>query len=505
MACLDSVRIFLLCLTCLADFAAFTGPAGAQDVRFEQRLDGISRTQIFEGGRGLSLDPMQRQDFRFGPEVLEDEVGMSRPFIDAPGRITKFPWLKPEMEVKLNAFGIGKERLTDLIGVGNGLEMVPFRVVEPDDAVDEILAQIQDLPEPEKFRIVGALDETDAATQRRKCTVAVKDLTRQRVEWTGRTLLTDFSSLCFGEDPAVWLNGTVTEQQNSATQTCALAYERYRQDCLGQGSVATVEQEPFVGVLVRRVGAAAPRQIICTVTFVGNDVAVTAAHCAQDLRVEGANVQLSVFSRSPAIVERPVVAVAQGPGYDLLSVADLVTHSGPSNKQDDIAFVFFKGAPQGANTPQSTILFPLFSQGATYHPAALVGFQPLAKREFVLDWLQDSATFLDDEALLESGAWEKFVLKESTAHCIPIKPVAADAGPREIGHQCQSFSGTSGAPIFNIRDGRATFEIGALHTLAAELESSNAIQAINEGVLIPSDLADTKVRLEQEFVERFEN
>lgn len=505
MACLDSARICLLCLTCLAYFVAFTGPAGAQDVRFERRLDGISRTQIFEGGRGQSLDPMQRQDFKFGPGVLEDEAGMFQPFIDAPGRITKFPWLKPEMEVRLNAFGIGKERLTDLMGVGNGLEMVPFRVVEPDDAVDEILDQIQDLPEPEKFRIIGALDQTEAATQRRNCTVAVKDLTRQRIEWTGGTLLTDFSNLCYGEDPAVWLNGTVTEQQKSATRTCAHAYEHYRRDCLGQGSVATVEQEPFVGILVRRVSAAAPRQIICTVTFVGNEMAVTAAHCVQDLRVEGANVQLSVFSRSPAIVERPVVAVAEGPGYDLLSIADLVTHSGPRNKQDDIAFVFFKSTPQGGNTPQSTILFPLFSQGATYHPAALVGFQPLAKREFVLDWLQGSATFLDDEALLASGAWEKFVLTESTAHCIPIKPAAADAGPREIGHQCQSFSGTSGAPIFNIRDGRATFEIGALHTLAAELERSDSTQAINEGVLIPADLADIKAKLQQEFVERFEN
>ncbi|MGO8182600.1 trypsin-like serine protease [Rhizobium leguminosarum] len=413
--------------------------------------------------------------------------------------------ISPEVMGNLKTFGTAE------IGLSLGFDLrqsfMPFRAVPPDEAVGEIEDQIKILPEPARLRIADTLHSAEAISQRNRCTIAVNDLTKDRSELGGRDLMGDFSRVCIGNNFQAWANGTVSALQRSMTDTCVTAYENYRRECLGQGTVATDEQEPFVGVLVRRVGNTNPREIICTATLVDFDVAVTAAHCFQDLPGAGTGIELGFVSQHSATVERKVVAIAQAPDYQLKTAEDVSSHAEtlPFTKENDIAFVFFKRMPQEDAAASSTLLFPTFSKGELYHPTALVGFQFLAKREFILKWLKDTQIFLDDEALLQTGAWQKFIMKESTAHCMPIKSLAETANTREMGHQCQSFGGTSGAPMFAIREDHATFEIGALHTLAARLENSDATQAINEGVLVPSDLADVKTRLTRQFEETIDD
>ena len=416
-----------------------------------------------------------------------------------------FPWLTSDLKSQISYFERVEPDFGAALGSWVSQPMIPFRVVQPDGAADVILKQIGSLPADPRVKIVASLDTEDASVQRTACTAAVKDLSNVRSDTAGGSLINDFSRVCIGSSLPPWVKGNVSVLQKSLTDSCIAAYKEYRTQCLGMGGIATTEQLPFVGVVVRRVAPGMPQNIICTATLVRPSLAVTAAHCIEDLSLPGNHVELSFVLRRGGAKERKVIAVAQAPGFTLkaLTGGNGQVATRDFAKQDDIAFLFFKPALGAETVALSSMHFPYFSPAKLYDRTALVGFQVLAKREFVLKWLEDNKAFLDDEALLKTGGWHQFIYSETTPHCMAIRPAKVDAGGREIGHQCQSFSGTSGAPMFIIRDNEATFEIGALHTLAAELKSSDAAQVANEGIIVPQTLSNALIRLEGEAASRF--
>jgi hypothetical protein len=135
--------------------------------------------------------------------------------------------------------------------------------------------------------------------------------------------------------------------------------------------------------------------------------------------------------------------------------------------------------------------FPKIVAGKLFQRTALIGYQRMAERHFLLEQFIAGKGLVDDEFLLSTGLWKKFVFVESTAHCISIRPVEAGASSLRIGHQCQSFATTSGAPMPYVIDGEVTTEVGIMHTRAAQIsleEDAASGQAVNEGILLSEEI-----------------
>ncbi|WP_429170491.1 trypsin-like serine peptidase [Ensifer sp. LBL] len=295
-------------------------------------------------------------------------------------------------------------------------------------------------------RLQDATTGGGASAQINQCGAAVQ-LLRAPVSPTRGNMIDDFDGACLkAGEPETYAQFDADDKREISE--CLAAHLLYEQNCLQYlDTITDTRIVGRVGMLFNVLDPGEPKPT-CTATLISETLIVTARHCyyGEALGNLGPDADATgalAFAPSPVLL---AAVKAHLPPY--IEVAAEVTPVGERpvavvtsypQPPDDVIALRLK-TPVPLESPRLKVSWAEVELGSEL---TLIGFQELAFRRALLEQRIKNAALTAGSSLLEDGAFSAFLRADHGAMC-----VVGDLTPGQFGHYCQSFQGTSGAPIF---------------------------------------------------------
>ncbi|RVL89091.1 trypsin-like serine peptidase, partial [Sinorhizobium meliloti] len=291
----------------------------------------------------------------------------------------------------------------------------------------------------------GAGDGVEKS-QIEQCGAAVQAL-RAPVSPMSGNMIDDFYSACLKE-LEVETYPQLDDIAKQEVSACLAAHILYEQSCLQHlDTIVDKRVVGRIGMLFNIVDKDNPRPA-CTATLLTETLIVTARHCytAEALGLPGGTDGTAALAFTPNPILLAATNVQSMPAY--IEVAGEVTLAGehqvdvvPETPQpsEDVIALRLK-TPVALESPRLEIIWANLELGKEL---TLIGFQELALRRTLLEARIKNVGLTSGKSLIEEGAFSAFLRVDHGPMCI-----VGDLTPGQFGHYCQSFNGTSGAPIF---------------------------------------------------------
>lgn len=263
-------------------------------------------------------------------------------------------------------------------------------------------------------------------------------------------MVDDFNSGCL-KRPTYQLFSDLGGRAKTEMSRCLAAHVLYEENCLQQlGEVADKRVVGRIGLLFNVV-AKGGEEPACTATLISETLIVTARHCyllsalalPDGIELENGNGAL-VFAPNPFLFTEN--GADTSPRF--ITIAGEVTASGdrpielvpsfPPPSEDVIALRLKE--PVQLESPRLSITW---GEAALGDELTIIGFQELSFRRTLLEQRIKDLGLTTGKELLDQAAFSAFVRVDHGPMC-----VVGDVTSGQFGHYCQSFNGTSGAPIF---------------------------------------------------------
>ncbi|TAX37061.1 trypsin-like serine peptidase [Rhizobium leguminosarum] len=296
-------------------------------------------------------------------------------------------------------------------------------------------------------------------------------------------MIDDFREGCL--KPSEGTYKSLSEAAQQEISQCLATHTLYEDSCLQDTD--TIENK----LIVARVGMLFNDSVngiaepACTATLISETLIVTARHCYLRAALKlpasytspNGNAAL-VYAVNPLLgIEAPsrVAVLGEVTGDGLTDVALLDSY--PDTPEDMIVLKLAKPVP--LENPKLEIRWGVAATGAEL---TLVGFQELSFRNALLKERVSETALTETTDLLFDRSFIKFIKVDHGPMCI--------VGYREdgqFGHYCQSFGGTSGAPIFlnDLSAAQATNTV----TIVGFQSRGNASDAADKETLAPTNTA----------------
>lgn len=392
------------------------------------------------------------------------------------------------------------------------------RELNPDDAVDFLNARLEwDRREVDADAAMGHLNgillkeqklvyanvqtelsRQDEIDQRAACGASVKVLRKYRTEIPNGDFLEGYTAVCLS---GLLTNGDFSpnSEELKRAKACQAAYENYASSCYAASSDQdpSLDLRPFTGVLVWRADPSSERFIICSGAAVGQFHILTARHCIKLFEKASPNSELTFhmfLEETAQSASEPVfsiIAVRTAPEFERVEINELVaTKLADVSKSDDMVLLETDNA---IPLPEGHTRFPQVSRGYSWQNTTLIAYQPLVGRLYELNSLLKEGFIPTRETVVKTGAWRRSMVADASAHCRIISLDEVKHEPNVVGHQCQSWESSSGAPLVALDPLSHEPIIVAVHSHVAGTkypESPEAKQTRNLAVLPDEAIAE---------------
>ncbi|MBZ9603318.1 trypsin-like serine peptidase [Phyllobacterium chamaecytisi] len=279
------------------------------------------------------------------------------------------------------------------------------------------------------------------------CSKAVTGLRTFSPGGLGDNAIDDFNRSCMFASEDLGSLEVLSDMQVETVSKCSALYDAYAKSCLSTPTAIASERiVNRIGVIVGTSGPVSPA-LLCTATLINTNTIVTARHCFLRSLLQQVddvtNDFTAYFLPNPGLAKAANQIVSPDQIVGEVSSAGVVSNiqllGSPPDTSNDVIFVRL-----AENLPLDPTLHIRVGQISMGDRLTMVGYHEFLGRSNKLHSRLSFSPIQSVSHLLESGDWATNLFADDSPLCF-----AAYSDDYQIQHLCQSFNGTSGAPLFS--------------------------------------------------------
>ncbi len=258
-------------------------------------------------------------------------------------------------------------------------------------------------------------------------------------------------------------------------ETCQQEYATFASSCVSPALRVNKALLGRIGILISTISGQDPK-ILCTATLLDGRTVITARHCLERVNFPAGsddNIPIA-FLPNPTLDPhsgRPPPPVGiEGEVDSRKNVHRLKLIDSMPALADDI-LVLRLSREIGLENPGIAIVA---ATAPTGEKLSLIGYHDFLTRKHILNSRIEGKTLAEADAVISDGSWAGFMMVDDSSTCFSVS-----ADNTEIDHFCQSFGGTSGAPLFTKSvedDNRTVFYLAGVQSRGSLAEDESTGQ-----------------------------